>query len=152
MSAFIKTLAAIAVGTVLAIGSFAQSPSEVPSLSPLVPNKNEAAPKLILGEPVPEALARGVAVVPYRVENIRILPILGPGAGEVSPRVGHLHVSIDDVPWHWADFSENAKTIVVQGLPPGQHQLHVGLAGTDHHVYTEQTLTFTVPETVSHSN
>jgi hypothetical protein len=91
-------------------------------------------------------------VVPYRVENIRILPILGPGAGDVSPRAGHLHVGIDDLPWHWADFSENAQTVVVQGLPPGQHKLTVGLAGTDHHVYTEQTVTFTVPNTESHSH
>jgi hypothetical protein len=135
------------------MGAFAQSASEAPTNSPLIPNKNEAAPKLFLGEPLSEPLARGVAVVPYRVENFRILPILGPAAGDVSPRVGHLHVSIDDLQWHWADFSENAKTIVVQGLPPGQHKLKVELASAaDHHVYTTQTVTFTIPETAPHSH
>lgn len=146
MSTFIKALAAVAVGIALATGAFAQSASEAPSYSPLVPWKNEPAPKLTLGEPVAEALARGALLVPYRVENIRILPILGPAAGDVSPRVGHLHVSIDDLPWHWADFSENAQTIVVVGLPAGPHKLTVGLASAaDHHVFTEQTVIFTIP-------
>jgi len=130
-----------------------QSASETPSYSPLVPEKNEPAPKLTLEQPIAEALARGALVVPYKVENIRILPILGPGAGDVSPRVGHLHVSIDDLPWHWADFSENAQTIVVVGLPPGQHKLTVGLAAaSNHHVFTEQTVTFTIPDTVAHQH
>jgi hypothetical protein len=53
---------------------------------------------------------------------------------------------------HWADFGENVQTIVVQGLPADQHKLTVGLAGTDHHVYTEQTVTFTIPDTVSQSH
>jgi hypothetical protein len=149
MSTFIKSLAAIAVGTILATGAFAQSASETPSYSPLVPEKNQPAPKLILGEPVAEALARGALVVPYRVENLRILPILGPAAVGVSPRVGHLHVSIDDLPWHWADFSENAQTIVVVGLPAGQHKLLVGLADTNHHVYATEVVTFTISETAA---
>jgi hypothetical protein len=63
-----------------------------------------------------------------------------------------LHVTIDDLPWHWADFSENVQTVVVVGLPPGQHKLTIGLADTNHHVYTEQTVTFTVPDTGSHSH
>ena len=153
MSTFIRTLAAVAVGAVLATGAVAQSASESPSYSPLVAEKCEPAPKLFLGEPVAEALARGALVVPYRVENIRILPIIGPAAGDISPRVGHLHVSIDDLPWHWADFSENAQTIVVVGLPAGQHKLIVGLASAaNHHVFTEQTVTFTIPDTASHSH
>ncbi|MBV8672098.1 MAG: hypothetical protein JOZ33_01570 [Acidobacteriaceae bacterium] len=153
MSTFMKTLAAVALGTVLATSAFAQSASETPSHSPLVPEKNEPAPTLTLGQPVAEALARGALVVPYRVENIRILPILGPAAGDVSPRVGHLHVSIDDLPWHWADFSENAQTIVVVGLPAGQHKLTVGVASVaNHHVFVEQTVTFTIPETAPHSH
>jgi hypothetical protein len=154
MSTFIKALAAVALGATLATGgALAQKATETPTHSPLVPEKSEPAPKLILDGPVAEALARGALVVPYRVENIRILPILGPGAGDVSPRVGHLHVSIDDLPWHWADFSENAQTIVVVGLPAGQHKLVVGLASAaNHQVYTEQTVTFTIPDTVAHSH
>lgn len=102
--------------------------------------------------PVAEALARGVALIPYRVEHFRILPVLGAGAATVSPRVGHLHVIVDDLPWHWADFSENSKAIVVAGLPAGQHKVTIELAGTDHHVYTGQSVTFTVPDTFAHSH
>jgi hypothetical protein len=146
MNSFIRILLSAVAATVLTTGGFAQSATETPSYSPLVPEKNEPAPKLTLGEPIAEALARGALVVPYRVENLRILPILGTSAGDVSPRVGHLHVSIDDLPWHWADFSENAQTIVVVGLSVGPHKLTVGLASAaNHHVFTEQTVTFTIP-------
>ena len=152
MNTLTRSLATLVAATALSASALAQSGSTAPSYSPLVPNKNEAAPALYLGEPIPEALMRGALVVPYRVENLRILPILGPGAGEVSPRVGHLHVTIDDLPWHWADFSENSQTIVVVGLAPGQHKLTVALADPNHHVYTSQTLTFTIPDTASHSH
>lgn len=91
MNSFVRILVSAVAATVLTAGAFAQSATETPSYSPLVPVKNEPAPKLTLGEPVAEALARGALVVPYRVENMRILPILGPSAGDVSPRVGHLH-------------------------------------------------------------
>ena len=78
------------------------------------------------------------------VENLRILPVLGAGAVKVSPRVGHLHVTVDDLPWHWGDFSDT-NTIVVVGLPPGQHKVLIELADPEHHVFTGQTVTFTVP-------
>jgi hypothetical protein len=99
------SLATVITATVLTINAFAQSAGEVPS-SPLIPTRNEPAPKLFLGEPIPEALARGAVIVPYRVENLRILPILGLGSGDVSPRAGHLHVTIDTSvkmfkPWSW---------------------------------------------------
>ncbi len=102
--------------------------------------------------PLPEPLSRGVALIPYRVENIRILPILGAAAVNVSPRVGHLHVSIDDLPWHWVDFAQNTNSIVVAGLPPGQHKLTIEVAGTDHRVYTKQSVTFTIPDPSAHSH
>jgi hypothetical protein len=36
---------------------------------------------------------------PVRVENLRTLPVLGAAARNVSPRVGHVHVTVDDLPW-----------------------------------------------------
>ena len=36
-------------------------------------------------------------------------------------------------------------TIVVVGLPPGQHQVLIELADSDHHIFIGQTVTFTVP-------
>ena len=80
----IKTLAADAAGTVPAAGAFAQST--------VVPIDNEPTPTLIVEPPLPGPLAQGVVFIPYRVENLRILPVAGPAARNVSPRVGHLHI------------------------------------------------------------
>ncbi len=143
MTMLIKTLAAVAAGTVLATSAFAQSAREV--RSPLVAIENEPAPKLVVEPPLPGPLARGAVLIPYRVENLRILPVLGAGALNLSPRVGHLHVTVDDLPWHWGDFSDNNSTIVVVGMPPGQHNVLIELADPEHHIFTGQTVTFTVP-------
>ena len=144
MTTLIKTLAAFAVGTTLATGAFAQTAKGLPDTSPLAPIENEAAPKLIVGTPLPGPLSRGVAVIPYRLENFRILPVTGAEALKVSPRVGHLHVTLNDLPWHWADFSDS-QSIVVAPLPPGQHTIRVELADPTHRVLVSQTVTFTVP-------
>jgi len=144
MKVHVRFLAAVAVGTVLATNTFAQSLKEIPVSSPLVAVANEPAPKLFVGAPLPGPLAHGAVVIPYRLENFRILPVLGAGAVNVSPRVGHLHVTVDDLPWHWGDFSDS-NTVVVVGLPPGQHKVLIELANPEHHIFTGQTVTFTVP-------
>jgi hypothetical protein len=143
MTILIKTLAALAAGTVLATSSFALS-AEAPKTSQLVAVENEPAPKLIVGAPLPGPLARNVAVIPYRLENFRILPVVGADAAKLSPRVGHLHVTLNDLPWHWADFS-NSNSIIVAPLPPGEHKVLIELADPEHRVIASQTVTFTVP-------
>ena len=149
MTMLIKTLAAVAAATVLATSALAQSAGEGPS--PFVPIEDEPAPKLIVDPPLPDPLARGAVLIPYRAENLRIVPVFGAGARTVSPRVGHLHVTVDDLPWHWADTSDTS-TVVVVGLPPGQHKVLIELANPEHHIFTGQTVTFTVPDTLSHSH
>ena len=42
------------------------------------------------------------------------------------------------------DFSDS-NTIVVVGLPPGQHKVLIELADPEHRIFTGQTVTFTVP-------
>jgi hypothetical protein len=32
------------------------------------------------------------------VENVHIVPVFGKGALNASPRLGHLHVQVDDLP------------------------------------------------------
>ena len=140
----IRTFAAAMVGTVLAASAFAQSAKAVRTLSPLVAIENEPAPQLILDSPLPGPLARGAVVIPYRVENLRIVPVLGAAAVNVSPRIGHLHVTIDDLPWYWGDFGDS-HTVVVNGLPPGQHKVLIELADPEHRILTGQAVTFTVP-------
>jgi hypothetical protein len=144
MTTFLSTLATIAVVITLASGAFAQSPSHAHSSSPLVPIPNEPAPRVFVDAPLPGPLARGAVLIPYRVENFRILPVLGAGATTISPRVGHLHVTVDDLPWRWGDFSDS-QTVVVVGLPPGPHKILIELADAEHRVLTGQAVTFTVP-------
>jgi len=144
LTTLIKTLAAVAAGAVLATGALAQGAKEARGPSSFLPIQNEPAPKLNVDPPLPGPLARGAVIIPYRTENFRILPVLGPGALNVSPRVGHLHVTVDDLPWHWGDFSDK-NLVVVVGLPAGQHKVLIELANPDHQIFTGQTVTFTVP-------
>jgi hypothetical protein len=140
----IKTLIVVSVGGVLITSAFAQGLKDVLVRSPLVAIENEPAAALIVAPPAPGPLARGAVVIPYRVENFRIVPVLGAAAVKVSPRVGHLHVNVDGLPWYWGDFSDS-NTIVVNGLPAGPHKVRIDLADPEHHVLASQTVTFTVP-------
>ncbi len=148
MTLLIKTLAAVAAGTVLATSAFAQSAREIRGASPYNTIENEPAPKLIVDPPLPGPLAQGIFQAQYRVENVRILPVFGPGGLNVSPRIGHLHITVDDLPWLWADASDN-NTVDIAGLPPGEHKVKIELVDANHMVFPGQvvTLTFTVPAT-----
>src|SRR5262245_22455552 len=143
----IKTLAAAAAAAVLATSAFAQSAKEIRGVSPYVAIENEPAPKLIVDPPLPEGLAQGVFWAQYRVENVRILPVFGAGALQASPRIGHLHITVDDLPWWWADASDN-NTIDIAGLPPGQHKVKIALVDANHNAFPGQvvTVTFVVPD------
>ena len=145
MTMLVKTLAACAASTVFATSAFAQSAREIRGASPYVAIKNEPAPKLIVDPPLPEGLAQGVYWAQYRVENLRIVQVFGPEARQVSPRVGHLHITVDDLPWWWADASDN-NTVDIAGLPPGQHKVKIELVDPDHNVLPGQVVTqrFTV--------
>jgi hypothetical protein len=147
MTRLIKTLLAVAVATALGTSVFAQSAKDVRGASPYVEIKNEPAPRLIVDPPLPEGLAQGVFWAQYRVENVRIVPVFGAGAVQASPRIGHLHIVVDDLPWWWADASDN-NTIDIAGLPPGQHKVKIQLVDPNHKVFPGQvvTLTFTVPQ------
>jgi Family of unknown function (DUF6130) len=142
----IKTLAAAAAGVALATSAFAQSAREVRGASPYLAIENEPAPRLIVDPPLPEGLAQGIFWAQYRVENVRIVPVFGAGAVQASPRVGHLHIIVDDLPWWWADASDN-NTIDIAGLPPGEHKVKIALVDANHNAFPGQvvTLTFTVP-------
>ena len=133
-------------GAVLVTSALAQSAREVRGASPYVAVENEPAPKLIVDPPLSEGLALGVFWAQYRVENVRIAQVFGPGALKVSPRVGHLHITVDDLPWWWADASDN-NTVDIAGLPPGEHKVKIALVDANHKVFPGQVVivTFTVP-------
>src|ERR1043166_4554407 len=65
------------------------------------PKSQQPPAKIIVDPPIPEPLQRGVAIVQFRTENVQIVPVFGPTAAKVAPRIGHLHVTLDDAPWHW---------------------------------------------------
>lgn len=142
-SMLIASASLLAGGITYASASYAAEPPFVAAIA------NEPPPRLIVEPPLPGPLARGAALIPYRVENVRIVPVLGADARKLSPRVGHLHVSVDDLPWRWGDFS-GANTIVVTGLPAGPHKILIELADPEHGVFAAQTVTFTIPAAASH--
>jgi hypothetical protein len=131
-----KALAATATGALLATAALAQN-----AVSLVVPLVNEPAPRLIVDPPLPGPLANGVAFIPYRVENLRILPVGGAAARELSPRVGHLHITLDDLPWQWADYGQS-NTIILVNLPRGEHKVLIEVVDPEGGLLTSQTVTF----------
>ena len=121
------------------------SAKEVRGATPYIELKNEPAPKLIVDPPLPDLLAQGVVWIQWRAENVHILPVFGKGALSASPRIGHLHVHVDDLPWWWADPS-NVNTIDLAGMPAGPHKILIELVDANHQVFPgqSQTVTFTV--------
>jgi Family of unknown function (DUF6130) len=130
-----------------------QSAKEVRGASPYIEIKNEPAPKLIVDPPLPDLLDQGIVWIQWRAENVHIVPVFGKGALNASPRVGHLHVHVDDLPWLWADAS-NINTIDLAGMPAGPHKILIELVNANHEVFPGQskTVTFTVAKGASHSH
>jgi len=120
--------------------AFAQSAKDIRGPSPYVEIKNEPAPKLIVDPPLPDGLANGLFWAQYRVENVRIQQVFGEGALKVSPRVGHLHIQVDDSPFLWADASDN-NTVDVAFFAPGKHKVKIDLVDPTHNVYPGQSVT-----------
>ena len=112
-------------------------------MAPARPSQSEPPAKIIIGPPRAEALSRGVAFIPYRVENLQIVPVFGPAALAVSPRVGHIHVTVDDASWHWADASGNP--VIINGLPAGDHKILIELVNANHQPIDQGVVQVTIP-------
>ena len=113
-----------------ALSASAQTAKDVKGATPLVAIQNEAPAQLIVDPPIPEQLALGRVFIQYRTENLRILPVFGKAALEVSPRVGHLHYYLDGQSYATVDTS--GETVVFVGLAPGPHKVRLELADTVH--------------------
>ena len=136
------TVAVAAV--VLCAAAWSQPAPDAGRPAAVIPLDAEPAAKLIVYPPLAGPLARGVVIVQYRTENFRIIPVFGKGAAEVSPRVGHLHVTVDDRPGTWAHTSGDP--IIVVGLKPGAHKILIELADPNHKIIASETISTTVPE------
>jgi hypothetical protein len=142
----IRTFSMMAAGVILvaARGAVAQSAAEVRGAAPVVPLSTQPPAKLIVDSPLAEPLSRGLVVIQYRTENLHIAPVFGPAALAVSPRIGHLHVTVDDLPWHWVDAS--GEPLTLKGMPAGEHKILIELANPNHAILDSKTVTFVVPK------
>ncbi|PNG53445.1 MULTISPECIES: DUF6130 family protein [unclassified Variovorax] len=143
MRSHFSHLALAATSALFCLAAGAQTATEAGRPAAVLPLATEAPPKLVVYPPLAEPLARGVVILQYRAENVRILPVFGKGALEVSPRAGHLHVTVDDRPGTWAHTSGDP--IIVVGLEPGAHKLLIEVADPVHKILTRETVAVTVP-------
>jgi hypothetical protein len=121
----LQLIAMAALGPVAGLSAI-PSARDIRGPSPLVAIENEPPPKLIVDPPLAEQLANGLVFIQYRTENLRIIPVFGKGALDVSPRVGHVHIT-------------------VVGLKPGPHKVLFELADPTHRVIASETVQFTIP-------
>jgi hypothetical protein len=123
--------------------AFADAASEAFAPAPVIPLASQPAPGLVVDAPLPAQLAKRLVVIRYRAENLRIEPVFGPAALDVSPRIGHIHVTVDDAPWHWADAS--GEPLIIQGLPAGPHKVLIELADPTHKVVDRKVVDLVIP-------
>ena len=106
------------------------------------------APKLIVLSPRADFLKDGNVYLPFRVENMTILPLYAEVAGDettkLKPTIGHLHVMVDDTGWKWIHASTDP--IYFGQLSPGHNKIELELVDSTHSVIEVQSLKVDVPE------
>jgi hypothetical protein len=122
----------------------AQTAKDICGAAPVQPVQNEPPAKIIIDPPLAESLKLGRVVIQYRTENLHTVPVFGDAATAISPRIGHLHISVDDLPWVW--MSASGEAVTLNGLPPGQHKVTLHLETPNHHQLDEGSVTFVVPK------
>lgn len=139
------------LGTIVlcAMPAMAQSTSDGCTPASVIPlTGNEPPARLIVHAPLPGPLAsRGVAIIEYCAQNLHLVPVFGANALAASPRVGHIHVRVDDAAWVWADAS--GTPVILMGLPAGTHKVLIELEDANHHSLDNATVTFVVPKSVT---
>jgi hypothetical protein len=131
----------------IVLGAFtlmAQTASEIRGPAPVVPLASEPAPRIVIDPALPGPLTLGRVVIQYRAKNLRIVPVFGQAALSVTPRVGHIHVTVDDAPWHWADAS--GEPLILNGFPAGSHKILIELVNANHQTLDRGTVTFVIPK------
>ena len=124
-------------------GAFGQTAREIRGPAGVVPLAGEPPAKIIIDPPVADSLAHGRVVIQYRAENLRIVQVFGPAGLDVSPRIGHIHVTVDDAPWRWADAS--GEPLIINGLPAGPHKILIELVNANHQTVDQGVVNFVIP-------
>lgn len=135
--AFIGLVGAVAV--LCTSTAMAQTAREIRGAAPVVPLASEPAPRIVIDPPLADSLVHGRVVIRYRAENLHIVPVLGPNALNVSPRIGHIHVTVDEAPWHWAD-----APLIMNGFPAGPHKVLIELVDANHQTLDKGVVTFVI--------
>ena len=144
MSLAPRNLLALTLGVLFCTAACGDEVADTHPPPAILPLESETLPKLIAYPPLAEPLARGVVIIQYRTEHARILPVFGKAAADVSPRLSHLHVTVDDWKGTWAHTSEDP--IILVGLTPGAHKVLLEVADPTHKILTGTTVSFIVPE------
>src|SRR6266576_178281 len=128
------SLLSVAAIVLYSMTAIAKNPKDICRPAPVIPlgSASEPPAKIVIDPPLAEPLAsRGVVVIEYCAQNLHIVPVFGPNALAVSPRIGHIHVRVDDASWVWADAS--GLPIILQGLLAGPHKVLIELVDANHH-------------------
>ena len=140
------SLLLVAVLVPCARSAVAQSATDNCRPASVIPLTSKEPPaKIFIDPPLAEPLAsRGVAIIQYCARNLHLVPVFGANALAVAPRVGHIHVRVDDASWVWADAS--GQPVILMGLPPGLHKVLIELEDANHRTLDKGLVTFVVPE------
>jgi Family of unknown function (DUF6130) len=112
--------------------------------APIAPLTVEEPPaKIIIDPPLADSLKGGRVVIQYYAQNLHIRPVYGEAALAVSPRIGHIHVFVDDATWRWLDAS--GEPLTINGLSPGPHKVRILLVNANHQPLDEGTVSFVIP-------
>lgn len=90
----LKEIVMIALSANAATGAAAQTVCDCIEPTPLGAITNEAPRKLFVDSPLAERLTKGLFFIQYLTENLRVVPVYGVCALDVSPRVGHVHTMV----------------------------------------------------------
>jgi hypothetical protein len=135
--------AQVIIACLVAVSAAAQTAREVRGAAAVETIQNEPPAKIIIDPPLAEPLSRGRVVIQYRTDNLHIVPVFGPAALAVSPRIGHIHVTLDDAAWVWAHLS--GEPLILDGLAPGPHKVRLQLENANHQLLDQNAVNFTVP-------
>lgn len=150
-----KTRRSLDFAAALLTGALGISPAQAADHGSHAKTKNAVAresdqnvtPRLILSEPNAEILKGGHVYLPFRVENLTILPLYSEVNGEevtkLKPTIGHLHVGVDDNKWVWIHASTDP--VYFGELASGPHQVRVELVDAAHRLIEVQTIEIVVP-------
>jgi hypothetical protein len=128
----------------IAASATAQAAKEGRGAPAFLPIQNGPPAKIIIDPPLAGPLSHGRVIIQDRTENLHSVPVFGPAAVAVFPRIEHIHVTVDDAPWRWADAS--GEPVIVNGLPPGPHNILIQLENPNHQLLHQGVVKFTVPE------